>query len=363
MIFDKISIKGFRGIKNLQIDNLSNVNVFVGKNNSSKTSILEAIYVLAGVYNPNLLINVTNFRNIILDEANDLRYLFYNLDYTNKLEIDGERTADEYVRSMVVTPNIRAMKINQNTLNQSPALQNLLQTVPENVTNELKINFTIKERHKKAFVGTSSVYHAGSTLFNAELAKNFIPDIKANFIPLKGGLSTDMAKILNDIIINKDQNIIIESLKKIDDKISNISLGNKGMVYLDIMGIKQLIPIDLSGDGMRKIFTILLGIYESSGGVLFIDEIENGLHFSALKTLWNTILKISKQYNVQVFVTTHNYETLKCLKETLESEENINFQKTIRSFTIRKLENLEHKAYCYEFPEFENAIKEGIEIR
>ena len=80
MQFDKISIKGFRGIKSLEISGLSRVNLFVGKNNSSKTSVLEAVYILCGAYNPNLLINVDNFRGMILDEPNKLLYIFNDLD-------------------------------------------------------------------------------------------------------------------------------------------------------------------------------------------------------------------------------------------------------------------------------------------
>jgi len=169
--------------------------------------------------------------------------------------------------------------------------------------------------------------------------------------------------MLNDIVINKKKDEIINILKKIDVNIKDISLGTKNMVYAEIEGMQQLIPIYLNGDGVKKIFLLLLAIRASKDGIVIIDEIENGLHFSTLKTLWSAILITAKQFNVQIFATTHNYETIRYLKETLESDEGKEFQSSVRTYTVKKLENLEHKAYSYKFDEFENAIEQGIEIR
>ena len=41
-----IKISNYRGIKNIQMNDFSNVNIFVGKANTGKTSILEAIFIL-----------------------------------------------------------------------------------------------------------------------------------------------------------------------------------------------------------------------------------------------------------------------------------------------------------------------------
>ena len=46
-LIDSLQIDNFRGLHDLTIDNLSQVNVFVGANNSGKTSVLEAIKLLS----------------------------------------------------------------------------------------------------------------------------------------------------------------------------------------------------------------------------------------------------------------------------------------------------------------------------
>jgi AAA15 family ATPase/GTPase len=43
-ILNSIQIKNFRGFDNLDIDGFSQINLFIGRNNSGKSSVLEAIF-------------------------------------------------------------------------------------------------------------------------------------------------------------------------------------------------------------------------------------------------------------------------------------------------------------------------------
>ena len=163
MQFDKISIKGFRGIKSLEISGLSRVNLFVGKNNSSKTSVLEAVYILCGAYNPNLLINVDNFRGMILDEPNKLLYIFNDLDEKNEITIEGSTKTNKYFRQMKVKPNRRKNPqttqvvgtVNSGELNAFSGNDDI---------NELITTFSIKEEHKTRNDYKCSVYHVRDVL-------------------------------------------------------------------------------------------------------------------------------------------------------------------------------------------------------
>ena len=52
--FKNIDIKNFRGIEHLKIDDFARVNVFLGQNNSGKSSVLEALMLLMGMSNPDM---------------------------------------------------------------------------------------------------------------------------------------------------------------------------------------------------------------------------------------------------------------------------------------------------------------------
>ena len=83
-----IKIKGFRGIKSLVIDDLVRINLFLGKNNCGKTSILEALFLIIGITNPVLPRNIHLFRDLLLTQTDDFRFMFYRLDFNSKIQID-----------------------------------------------------------------------------------------------------------------------------------------------------------------------------------------------------------------------------------------------------------------------------------
>jgi AAA15 family ATPase/GTPase len=53
-MYKQITIEGLRGIKHLKIEDFGRVNLFVGKNNCGKTTLLEGIFLLTGPTNAQL---------------------------------------------------------------------------------------------------------------------------------------------------------------------------------------------------------------------------------------------------------------------------------------------------------------------
>jgi AAA15 family ATPase/GTPase len=48
-------------------------------------------------------------------------------------------------------------------------------------------------------------------------------------------------------------------------------------------------------------------------GVLFIDEVETGIHVSALRRVFTWLTSVAVQFNVQVVATTHSLEAVDAL--------------------------------------------------
>jgi AAA15 family ATPase/GTPase len=70
------------------------------------------------------------------------------------------------------------------------------------------------------------------------------------------------------------------------------------------------------GGGILKIFSIILAILDTENGIVLIDEIENGLYYSSQEILWNAVLEIARECNVQIFATTHSIENIKALSSS-----------------------------------------------
>jgi predicted ATPase len=57
-MFTSFEAKNFRGFRDLVISELSRVNLIAGMNNVGKTSLLEALFVHCGAYNPELALTI-----------------------------------------------------------------------------------------------------------------------------------------------------------------------------------------------------------------------------------------------------------------------------------------------------------------
>lgn len=96
-MFKSIEIEHFRGISHAKIDGLKEVNIFFGKNNCGKSSLLDAIFLISGLSNPKLPININLLRNYLRFEPSDLALDFYTLDTSRPIRI---KASNDEVRSL-----------------------------------------------------------------------------------------------------------------------------------------------------------------------------------------------------------------------------------------------------------------------
>lgn len=271
-----IEINNFRGIEALKIKNIKKINLIVGKNNCGKTSILEAIFLLRGISNPQLAVNIHGFRDLKLSE--DFFYFYHtfeNFDFSRSPSITGKLGNQE-------------------------------------------IEIKLKKRLRLP-------------------ATNTEPQLEA-----------------------QDLSVIINVLKEIEPNLIDIRMEATRMVYADV-GMNKLIPLNLLGNGIKKILDILSAIFEKQNGILLIDEIENGLHYSSLSVLWKAIINRVLNSNLQLFITTHSYE---CIEAMTEIYKELNLKEDLISlFRIDKDSGGKHNAFQYEAETLLEGIEKKFELR
>ncbi len=64
------------------------------------------------------------------------------------------------------------------------------------------------------------------------------------------------------------------------------------------------------GDGLTKLFHIALAVASAPRGILLVDEFENGLHWSVQEKLWIALARAARDFNLQVFCTTHSRDCI-----------------------------------------------------
>jgi AAA15 family ATPase/GTPase len=342
-----LTITNFRGFDSLEINDFSKVNLFVGKNNTGKTSILESIFLSIGMSNSMLPNMINQIRGLNTGDAKHLRYLFYGLKMENKPSFRAKFT-DNSDRIL----NLEAKYTqNESISNTSSA------STPELIG--LDLNFRELKGNKQSINRKSSLTF-DKNIINQAMPRDYTEKLHAVFVADKNDLAT--LTRFSDMIKRKADNSILENLQKFDNNIRDIKTLPDG-IYFDVKNVEELVPSNVMGDGIRRFLSIVTAVYERDNSFVCIDEIENGLHYSAYKLLWNSLLSFSSQNNVQLFITTHNIETLACLKSVLEERQFESMQEYSKVFTISRTLNSGHKAYRYSFDGFKDAIEFDTEIR
>jgi AAA15 family ATPase/GTPase len=151
-------------------------------------------------------------------------------------------------------------------------------------------------------------------------------------------------------------------LKKIDSNIENVKLIGGERIECKVKNHNgDFIYRDLNefGDGLRQYISIIIDLYAVGNGFLFIDEVDNGIHYSVLEDLWEIIFSISKEMNVQIFATTHSLE---CIQAYCRVAERLNDQ-DISFTTLVKNKDNQIKAIVQDYSAFTDSIHQGNEVR
>jgi AAA15 family ATPase/GTPase len=128
---------------------------------------------------------------------------------------------------------------------------------------------------------------------------------------------------------------------------------------------EKTLPLSYLGDAFKKAFYLLLAIYHCEGGVLLIDEFENGIHYENQQIIWDMLLSASKEFNVQLFISTHSYEMLEYLQKAIENqpqEDKTHWQEQLSLFSFVKL-NKTPSSYYHDYDSFNELVKSKWELR
>ena len=368
--YKSLKIENFRGIKSLEINDLARVNLFVGKNNYCKTSVLESVFLLTGISNPGLMIDIESWRGIFPNESSDLRNYFYARNHEQGITLSGIQRKGK--RCLKVSPMFGNLFTERSVDRPSAvsgdiSVRQVSQTRAENFEpgeslTGFKYKFTITDKatdQDMDYEATTRRTQLDDLSFTLTPADNYKETIKVRFLWLKGYDQNFVDKILNE----KRKDSLLHSLRFIDPKIQDIKTGPRGVVSIDI-GLDSFIPINLFGDGTVRILNILSSIDGTRDGVLLIDEVDNGLHVSTIKHMWEMILEHSAMCGTQIFATTHNADVIRLLTEVLSSNSSANDGDNIAAcFALEKLDSDEVKVFRYSHEDLVKSENSGIDIR
>lgn len=363
-MINKVRISNFKGIKNIELNELSKFNIIGGKNNAGKSTVLEAIFMFYDRLGPEFLLKQYSWRGIteLQITPEDIFFPIFNqYDFSKSITIE---VATDSEKDTLEIRYIDPFSKNE-IIDKKISLENLdgvVKTEDNLVISNTKLAMTVK--HSNARFKKES-FDLGLSLnnmsFNIKHATRHNM-LNCKFLASKGYQNpTEVAVQYSELDINGNSDKIVDFLRIIEPKIksiSNVSLANnKSMLYVDI-GINKKIPMSFMGDGISRLTSILLAILTTKNGIVFIDEIENGIHYSVQNKIWKSILKAADENNCQIFVSTHSYEFLNaCIEGTDEI-----YRDKLAYFRLEQIED-KTQAKRLTYDNLKTSISNGWEVR
>ena len=353
--FKNIGINNFRGINHLRIDDFSRVNVFLGQNGSGKTSILETLLMLTGISNPELPQAINSLRSRgSLGQFIHVRDMFHNLILQNPPDISSIQF-DNTKRHLTIKMPYSFDEQEQTAIpiGQIPR-SDAMATI-----NQVEMDFDVAANGKEKHYKSALTFNQQGLPKNRTIAEGYQESMIATLIPASL-IFANVANDLAELVKRKMKQIVIDRLVHFDNRITTIEVLPDG-VYVGMNGVPELLPISMHGDGLSRYLSILAASTNPINNVVLIDEIDNGLHYSAYKKLWEAIFALAVSTNKQIFVTTHSKETLQKLNDMLE--EHPEYQNEMALYTLEQTKLKGHQAYRLPYEGLAEACKNNVEIR
>jgi len=389
-----LEIENFRTFSHLEIEHLGQVNLIVGRNNVGKTMLLEALRLYCSLGEPIILVELLQDRDEILPGTNiaerqssillQVESLFHNhrteIGEGNAIRIGPCSATDLTLElRMKVFRHDRSMPDFPERVSMKPATKADLQTDPE------------------AFLALETLWRKQqcNVLPVENLAKYrlysmrslFASSMRYAFVPAAGIDPEELGREWDKIVLHDAEERVKECLAIIApvERITAIECpGSRGdrIFVARLSGQARPVPLKSLGDGMVRLFQISLALESaieqeglepsllqrkaiapefggsSSLGILLIDEIENGIHYSALPDLWRFVFHMARLRGVQVFATTHSWDCISAFQEVASED-----RETEGALIRLEKDNEINRAVVFTENELSIVARDNIEVR
>jgi len=357
-MINEVLIRNFKCFEKLTIPELGRITLIGGRNNIGKTALLEALFLFLDRYRPDMILRQYGWRGIegVLSEPNAMwAPIFHNFDIDKEMIIVAAIDGRQQEVKFKFNPNYRP----QTAISTTPPPKREIPTDEKGSTSfSLDIEYTGPDG-KKDQLSHLTIDHMGRPSLNFEHPHHKYPP--GVFLASKKHTpSTDTTNWLSSFIREGRENEIVEFLQIIEPRLNTLKIVTEGpssFVHGMLEGVPRTRDIHLMGEGMEKLLNLILAVAQCKEGCVFLDEFENGLHYSGLAKIWEAVAKALRKYNSQLITTTHSYECLRACFEGLAG-----YQDDFRYIRLdRKAEEITAKLLNYEM--IGEAIKTSLEIR
>lgn len=364
------TVKNFKKFDFLEVKDIGQINLIVGDNNVGKTCLLESLLI-----NERFKTTISYFGKL-LEKRNLKNDLFVSYNELNK-DQNFENNEIAFYQKDTKLPiefvlNEKQIKIENKIARiknePDPVIQkfikdvDLFQYTKINSNSQNWIYFSVDDQIKFLADITSEYYQSflnDQTVIPALMLSDKIEDYIIETHDLIY-LSLSSGELAIDVINSLFPNINITDLRLSSGLENNSSPILKREVFIKTDQRKEYHNIREYGDGFIRCLHIIYLIISNQSNRIIIDEIDTGIHYSKMKEFWINVFKICKDFDVQLFCSTHSKD---CIDALIEAGSSVSESNDIKLIKLLETKDKETKAITYPFSEFEYLVESNSEVR
>ena len=323
--YPDITIRGFRCFNDLHVPRLGRVTLITGKNNTGKSSLLEALHL----HSHNGALDVMHHILRVREEAHrglgedERSSALDDLFQASALFSGFPLLSDDFEPIAIATDGKSGpaeLSIQVDWFAEERDVEGQSRLVPRQQTL-----FGDSEYTPVLVVQTEETrrVHLLESLRSRPFGRRRV-EVRMPCIPVSPyvGERTDrLDHLWSQVALTDTEREAVEALRMIDSGIVGVSMvatdgsleGRRAIVRST--AFSRPVPLRSFGDGMHRLFAIVLSLVNARGGVLLIDEFENGLHHTAQLDAWRMIFRLARDLDVQVFATTHSWDAVEAFQK------------------------------------------------
>ena len=356
-MINSVTFENFRGLRHLELPELSQITLLTGRNNAGKSSVLEGIFLFMDHLAAESFGRINTLRGLqsTLQPSGLWEPAFYGLDTDAPLcigmNLDDEECRLSYERDDSFIPLDNAGNI-QNAFSQFAA--------------STKSTYTLKYCFRRGVYTEDGSFSINATGLMRNNATTSLPNNQLRYLPGTRFINpatredVNVASWIGQMELKGEKQRIVDVLKSIEPEITDIvTISNQGQIQIYVKVNNRLLPARLAGDGLNRLLYIVLAILENPDSILLIDEIDAGFHYSMQKALWSVVAAAAKESHCQVIATTHSYE---CIQGAVDGIQEEGME---GDFCLYRIEhnNGENRALRYDGELTRFAVDSNMEVR
>ena len=319
-------VRNFRGIPALEVSRLGRVTLLTGRNGVGKTTVLEALETYAGAASYPVLRRILHDREEAVSEKEAERGFrspvnWFSLFHGHRrwrvenLELPegDDKAADEL--TLVVGPKAEAEWLTLGLgISSEEALDRWGSEADATEGPMPPLSLYVKFRRQE---WETPIFHVSAGRVRPlGRASRPAPWVVCRRIGPTLVEPNELAEYWGRVALTPEEDLVMEVLGDVvADRPERIALlggeDGDGPRFVARLALQEArVPLKSLGDGANRFFGLVLALATAKGGMLFIDEAENGIHHQVQESYWSLIFDFAREHNVQVIATTHSWDAV-----------------------------------------------------